>query len=59
MTASYKGYMIFYKEEGGKIVVTSIIFGGNFQCMYGTRIYDSLSDVKADIDAGKYGGRHN
>ncbi len=55
MTATYKHFMIFYEEQNGKIIVSSIIAHGNFQCMYGTRTYDSLSDVKKDIDNGTYG----
>ncbi len=61
MIAFYKQYMIHYDErprqdESSKqIVVTSIVANGNFKCMYGERIYDSLDDVKRDIDEGRYG----
>ena len=55
MVAHYKHFMVLYEERNGKIVVTSVIAHGNFQCMYGERVYDSLEDVKKDIDAGRYG----
>ncbi len=47
--------MIIYEEKDGKIVVKSIIANGNFQCMYGEVIYNSLSDLKADLAKGRYG----
>lgn len=55
MVEFYKHFMIQYEERDDKIVVKSIIAHGNFQCMYGERTYNSLSDVKDDIDDGKYG----
>lgn len=61
MITFYKQYMIQYDERPRRdgspkqIVVTSIVANGNFNCMYGERIYDSLDDVKRDIDEGKYG----
>ena len=67
MITFYKQYMIQYDERPRRdeysnrnespkqIVVTSIVANGNFHCMYGERIYDSLDDVKRDIDAGRYG----
>ena len=61
MITFYKQYMIQYDERPRRdgspkqIVVTSIVANGNFNCMYGERIYDSLDDVKRDIDAGRYG----
>ena len=61
MITFYKQYMIQYdvrpRRDGSpkQIVVTSIVANGNFNCMYGERIYDSLDDVKRDIDEGKYG----
>lgn len=55
MVATYKQFMIFYEKKGSQIVVTSIIANGNYQCMYGTRTYDSLDAVKRDIDAKRYG----
>lgn len=55
MVATYKHFMIHYHESGAKIIVTSVIAHGNYQCMYGEHIYNSLSDVKKAIDAGRYG----
>lgn len=55
MRTEYKQYTILFEEKDGKIVVSSIIANGNFQCIYGERIYDSLSSLKRDIDDGKYG----
>lgn len=55
MRVDYKQYTIFYEEKNGKIVVSSILANYNFQCIYGERIYDSLNEVKRDIDAGKFG----
>lgn len=55
MITFYKEYMIQYNERPvqdsyskqnerpKQIVVTSIVANGNFHCMYGERIYDSLS----------------
>lgn len=66
MITFYKEYMIQYNERPvqdsyskqnerpKQIVVTSIVANGNFHCMYGERIYDSLEDVKHDIDEGRY-----
>ena len=68
MITFYKEYMIQYNERPvqdsyskqnerpKQIVVTSIVANGNFHCMYGERIYDSLEDVKHDIDEGRYEG---
>lgn len=54
MITFYKEYMIQYNERPvqdsyskqnerpKQIVVTSIVANGNFHCMYGERIYDSL-----------------
>ena len=55
MTAFYKHFMIRYEQQGSKILVTSIIAHGNFQCMYGTRIYDSLDALKRDLDNKVFG----
>lgn len=55
MVAFYKHFMYQYEERNGKIVVTSIIAHGNFQCIYGERIYNSHDDLKKDFDSGKYG----
>ena len=65
MITFYKEYIIQYNpvqdsyskqnERPKQIVVTSIVANGNFHCMYGERIYDSLEDVKHDIDEGRYG----
>ena len=67
MITFYKEYLIQYNERPvqdsyskqnerpKQIVVTSIVANGNFHCMYGERIYDSLEDVKHDIDEGRYG----
>lgn len=67
MITFYKEYMIQYNERPvqdsyskqnerpKQIVVTSIVANGNLHCMYGERIYDSLEDVKHDIDEGRYG----
>lgn len=55
MVTYYEQYMIIYEEKDGKIVVKSIIANGNFQCMYGEVIYNSLSDLKADLAKGRYG----
>ena len=55
MIAYYNQYMIYYEEKDGKIVVKSIIANGNFQCMYGERVYDSLDDLKTDLANGRYG----
>lgn len=55
MVAFYKQFMYQYEKKDGKIVVTSIIAHGNFQCIYGTRTYASISDLEKDFDAGKYG----
>ena len=55
MVTFYKHFMIQYKERDDRVIVTSIIAHGNFQCVYGERIYASLDDVKSDIDSGRYG----
>ena len=55
MYTLYKQFMIIYDQEGSKIVVKSIIANGNFQCLYGHRTYDSIEDVKKDIDNKRYG----
>lgn len=55
MYTTYKHFMILYDIVDGKIVVKSIIANGNYQCMYGTRTYDSLEDLKRDIDNKRYG----
>lgn len=55
MVELYKHFMYQYTEKNGKFVVTSIIAHGNFQCIHGERVYDSLSDLKKDLDNGKYG----
>lgn len=51
----YKHFMILYDEVDGKIEVKSIIAHGNYQCLYGHKIYDSLEDLKRDIDNKRYG----
>ena len=55
MVRFYKQFMYQYKERDGKIVVTSIIAHGNFQCIYGEKVYDSFKDLEDDLDSGKYG----
>lgn len=55
MVAYYEQYMIIYEEKDSKIIVKSIIANGNFQCMYGEVIYNSLDDLKADLAKGRYG----
>jgi len=57
MYTFYKQYMIRFKEENGKIIVTSIIANGNFQCLYGEKTYNSMAEVERDIDSGVYGCR--
>lgn len=55
MVAYYKHFMIRYEESQGKIIVKSIIANGNYQCIYGERVYNTLDDLKKDIDNKRYG----
>lgn len=55
MRYEYKHFTIFFEEKDNKIVVTSILAHYNYECIHGTRIYDSLKDVVRDIDDGKFG----
>lgn len=55
MVAFYKQFMYQYKEKDGKIIVTSIVAHGNFHCIYGERVYDSINALHKDLDDGKYG----
>ena len=55
MVGFHKHFMFQYTEKDGKIIVSSIIAHGNFQCTYSKHIYDSIDDLKKDLDDGKFG----
>ena len=49
-------------DKGDAIMITMlikqfvklIIANGNFQCIYGERVYDSFDDLKTDLVIGRY-----